>query len=167
MMVRFISMLGSFAANGRRCGRSDTLPVLSPRSFYTKDVELSTRETGPMPDSRRRLHDRPDLVSAATAGVLALAALGALAAFWPVLRNGFVNWDDPTVLVDNPHLARPGVVSWAFSTTLIGHYQPLAWLVWSATKSWFGLAPAAFHALSLAVHIANGMLVYALTARLG
>jgi tetratricopeptide (TPR) repeat protein len=101
--------------------------------------------------------------TAISAGVLALATL---AAFWPVLRNGFVNWDDPTVLVDNPHLGSAGVVSWAFSTTLIGHYQPLSWLVWSAAKSLFGLSPAAFHALGLAVHIANGLVVFALTLRL-
>jgi Flp pilus assembly protein TadD len=101
--------------------------------------------------------------SAIDAGALALAAT---AAFWPVLRNGFVNWDDPAVLVDNPHLAAPGVVAWAFTTTLVGHYQPLAWLAWSAAQSLFGLSPAAFHGLSLAGHLVNGVLVYALTRRL-
>ena len=116
-----------------------------------------------MPDLRRIVHGRPDLKTAASIGVLAVSAL---AAFRPVLRNGFVNWDDPTVLVDNAHLGSPGVASWAFSTTLVGHYQPLAWIAWSAAKSWFGLSPAAFHGLSLAVHIANGILVYALTVRL-
>jgi Flp pilus assembly protein TadD len=95
-----------------------------------------------------------------------LLALVAIAAFWPVLSNGFVNWDDPAVLVNNPRLASPGIVAWAFSTTLVGHYQPLAWLVWSAAKSLFGLSPMAFHALSLAGHVANGVLVYCVTHRL-
>src|SRR5262245_30060619 len=85
-----------------------------------------------------------------------------LAVFWPVLRNDFVNWDDVDVLVNNPNLGQRGVVSWAFSTTLIGHYQPLAWLVWSAAKSLFGVSPSAFHGLSLALHIVNGILVYAI-----
>src|SRR5437763_2704553 len=101
--------------------------------------------------------------SAIDAGVLALATV---AAFWPVFRNAFLHWDDPAVLVNNPRLGAPGVVAWAFTTTLIGHYQPLAWLCWSAAKSLFGLSPKAFHGLSVAGHVVNGCLVYALTFRL-
>src|SRR5689334_8569821 len=112
------------------------------------------------PQRRRRLAGR------ASAGAAALGVLAAIAAFWPLLRNGFVNWDDPTVLVDNAHLGRADAVGWAFSTTLIGHYQPLAWIAWSAVKSQFGLWPAAFHGISLALHVANGLLVFALALRL-
>ena len=111
------------------------------------------------PQRRRRLATR-------AAGLLPLAVLAAIAAFRPVLRNGFVNWDDPTVLVDNAHLGRADVITWAFSTTWIGHYQPLAWIVWSAVKSQLGLWPAAFHGISLAFHLANGVLVFALAMRL-
>jgi Flp pilus assembly protein TadD len=117
-----------------------------------------------MSKSRRLPEQRHDWLTATAVVTLALAAC---AVYWPVLQNGFVNWDDPVVLVDNPHLGTPGVVGWAFSTALIGHFQPLAWLVWSTAKSLFGLSPAAFHGLSLAVHVANGVLVYALTLRLG
>jgi Flp pilus assembly protein TadD len=95
--------------------------------------------------------------------VLALVTAGA---FSPILRNEFVNWDDPTVLLQNPHLSGSNVIGWAFSTTLIGHYQPLSWLVWSGVASWSGLSASAFHALSLATHIANGALVYLLVRRL-
>src|SRR5256885_5598408 len=102
----------------------------------------------------------------ATQAAVALAVLAAIAAFWPVLRNGFVNWDDPTALLDNAHLGRADVITWAFSTTWIGHYQPLAWIVWSAMKSQLGLWPAAFHGTSLAFHLANGVLVFALAMRL-
>ena len=95
-----------------------------------------------------------------------MLALAAVAALRPVLHNDFVNWDDPAVLVDNPHLASSRIAAWAFSTTFMGHYQPLAWLAWSAAKSSFGLSPAAFHALSLGVHLANAVVVYAVTVRL-
>ena len=95
-----------------------------------------------------------------------LLTLATAAAFWPIVGNQFVNWDDPDVLLSNTRLGGPGVVSWAFSTTLIGHYQPLAWLIWSATKSAFGLSPAAFHSLSLIAHAANGLLAYVLAVRL-
>src|SRR5262249_30621121 len=89
-------------------------------------------------------------------------ALASLAAFRPVLHNEFVSWDDPSVLLDNPHLGEAGIVRWAFSTTVMGHYQPLAWTVWSIVKAQFGMWPPAFHGLSLLVHTVNGILVYAL-----
>ena len=53
-------------------------------------------------------------------------AVAAALVFWPVLNNQFVNWDDPDVLLNNPHLGQPGIAAWAFTTTLMGHYQPLA-----------------------------------------
>jgi protein O-mannosyl-transferase len=96
-----------------------------------------------------------------------LIAIATLVAFQPALSNGFVNWDDPEVLLSNPHLGNAGIAGWAFTTTLIGHYQPLVWLVWSAVKSVFGLSPAAFHAISLAGHLVNGLLVYVVAIRFG
>src|SRR5262249_39515109 len=72
----------------------------------------------------------------------------------------------PSVLLNNPRLAAPGIFAWAFTTTLVGHYQPLAWLVWSAVTSMFGLTASAFHSLSLLGHLANALLVYVVTWRL-
>src|SRR5689334_11118821 len=100
---------------------------------------------------------KPVLVRGAARDVAGLLLL-TLLAFAPVLGNDFVNWDDPSVLVQNEHLGRPGVVRWAFTTTASGHYQPLAWLIWSGTKALFGLKPAAFHGLSLAGHLLNAAL---------
>jgi protein O-mannosyl-transferase len=112
----------------------------------------------------RRLQPQPAVLP--TAASVAVLAIAAAAALRPVLHNDLVNWDDPAVLLDNLHLASPGVVAWAFSTTFMGHYQPLAWLAWSAAKSSLGLSPAVFHALSLGVHVANAVLIYAVTVRL-
>src|SRR5882724_10957083 len=127
-------------------------------------------------DRRRRARvEEPDGAERSAAGSaargahaldLAGLALITLAAFAPVVRNEFVNWDDPTVLLNNPRLSAPDVLEWAFTTRLIGHYQPLAWLAWSAVKSTFGLTAAAFHGLSLLGHLANAMLVYVLALRL-
>ena len=97
---------------------------------------------------------------------LVVLTLATVLAFSPVLWNQFVNWDDPDVIVRNARLGGPGAIAWAFSTTLIGHYQPLAWLIWSAAKSLFGLSPAAFHGLSLVAHAASAGLVYILMLRL-
>ena len=86
-------------------------------------------------------------------------------AYLPVLSNDFVNWDDPSTLVDNPRLAAPGVVTWAFTTKEMSHYQPLAWLAWSATKAAFGLDPSVFHGLSFVFHLLNVALMYLLCVR--
>jgi len=102
---------------------------------------------------RQRVSAAVDLLLVAAAAGFALA---------PVVRNGFVNWDDPTVLLGNTRLTGAGVVEWAFSTTLIGHFQPLAWLMWSALARTFGLSPEPFHATSLLLHVINAALVYAL-----
>jgi len=96
----------------------------------------------------------------------ALVVVATAAAFWPVLGNEFVNWDDPDVLLKNAQLASPGVVRWAFTTDLIGHYQPVSWLIWSALKSAFGLSATAFHALSLTAHLLNALLVFVLALQL-
>ena len=99
-------------------------------------------------------------------GSLIVVLTATVVAFLPVLQNGFVNWDDPFTLVGNPRLDAPGVVRWSFTTTEMGHYQPLAWLAWSQWKALFGLDPTAFHALSLLGHLVNVALVYVLCIRL-
>src|SRR6185295_4017254 len=113
-----------------------------------------------MPESRSAPRRRVAVIDAA---VLALAVM---AAFWPVFHNGFVSWDDPGVLLDNTHLRDQDIASWAFSTTFMGHYQPLMWIAWSFVVARFGTWAAAFHAVSLLVHAANGFLVYRLMLRL-
>jgi tetratricopeptide (TPR) repeat protein len=96
---------------------------------------------------------------------LAIAA-ATIAAFLPLASNQFVNWDDPYALTGNERLGSPGLVTWAFTTRLMGHFQPLAWLTWSAVNSLAGMTPAAFHLLSLIGHVVNAALVYWLTGRL-
>src|SRR2546425_11268559 len=100
--------------------------------------------------------------SVAVVGVLTATFV----AFLPVLHNGFVNWDDPVVIVHNSQLDSPNVIEWAFKTTLIEHYQPLAWIAWSSVKAVFGLKAEAFHAFSLIGHVLNAFLVYIATLRL-
>src|SRR5262245_16259141 len=97
--------------------------------------------------------------------ILAIAA-ATIAAFLPLASNQFVNWDDPYALSGNERLGSPGVVTWAFTTRLMGHFQPIAWLTWSAVNSLAGMTPIAFHALSLIGHVVNAALVYLLTGRL-
>lgn len=103
-------------------------------------------------------NDSRSVVTAAL--VLGAVWAVALAAFLPVFDNGFVNWDDPVVIVRNASLAAPGVVRWAWSTTLIGHYQPIAWLAWALVERAFGVDAAAFHSVSVVAHLVNAGLLF-------
>jgi tetratricopeptide (TPR) repeat protein len=101
---------------------------------------------------------------AGTLAALALAAATVLT-FRPVLDHGFLNWDDPDVVAANPRLQQPvaALVPWAFTTREMGHYQPLSWLTLAAVA---GSPPAAtrVHALALALHVANALLLLWLIA---
>src|SRR5262245_49187274 len=97
--------------------------------------------------------------------IVALLAVTTVA-FLPIVRNDFVNYDDPFTLQHNDRLLSPGVLQWAFTTALIGHYQPLAWVGWASVAALFGTNPSVFHALSLAVHLIDTVLIYLLSMRL-
>jgi protein O-mannosyl-transferase len=96
-----------------------------------------------------------------------LVAFAVVVVFSPVLANDWVSWDDPEALVQNEELRAPGVVSWAFTTDRMSHFQPLSWLLWSATGRILGTSPQVFHGLSLALHVLNALLLYLLMMRLG
>ena len=100
-------------------------------------------------------------------GLVAAVVLAAAVAvtFWPVLTHGFLNWDDPDVVAANPRLAQPAaaLVSWAFTTREMGHYQPLSWLALAA----IGGGPESarqVHALALVLHTLNAVLLLVVTA---
>lgn len=100
---------------------------------------------------------------AAPAGV----ALISIAAWSPVLKGAFVNWDDAVLLgaqgwrglgVDN--------LAWMLGSRVNGTWQPLAWSVYAALYSLFGLWPPAFHAANLLVHAACAAVLCLILERL-
>ena len=60
-----------------------------------------------------------------------LLALVTLLAYWPVARNGFVNYDDNEYVTENP-VVQNGLtwagVKWAFTTGHAGNWHPVTWL---------------------------------------
>lgn len=103
-----------------------------------------------------------DLAIAATAGGLVVMVL---LAFSPSLENGFVNWDDNANFVNNHSFRGLGSrqIAWAWSNDLLGVYQPLAWMVFSAEYTWAkGLDPRVFHLASLMLHSAVTLAVFGL-----
>jgi Flp pilus assembly protein TadD len=90
-----------------------------------------------------------------------------LCVFLPTVGFDWLNWDDQEIFTRTLELHAGGVVEWAFRTTRIGHYQPLAWLTWATIDRLWGLTPATTHLLNVVVHAACAGLVFSLARRLG
>jgi Tfp pilus assembly protein PilF len=99
--------------------------------------------------------------------VAALLALAVAGVFWPILGHDFTNYDDDEYLTGNlwvqQGLTRESV-RWAFGSGHI-YWQPLTWLSHMANWELFGPAAAGHHAVSLAYHVANTVLVFLLFER--
>lgn len=101
--------------------------------------------------------------------ILLLLLLGTVAVFFRVLQADFVQWDDDTLLYQNPHLTgfNAASVKWAFTAfDYVVRYQPLTWLTWAAIREYSGLNPFGYHLASLLFHAANTGLVFLLLRRL-
>ena len=68
-----------------------------------------------------------------------------MAAFLPVLGNGFVNWDDDRNFTGNPDYRGLGSrqLRWMLTAVHMGHYTPITWLTLGLDFSLWGMdAPA-------------------------
>jgi tetratricopeptide (TPR) repeat protein len=97
-----------------------------------------------------------------------LIAVATFVAFSPTLQNGFVNWDDPDNLVNNPHFRGLGweQLAWMFTTFHMTLYRPLTWVTHGFDFLVWGMAPMGYHLTSLIFHVVNAVLVYFLSFRL-
>lgn len=89
--------------------------------------------------------------------------------YLPVLHNGFVNYDDPDYLVNNPHvnagLTWSGIL-WAFRSTAASNWHPLTWISLMADCQLFGVNAAGTHLVNVLFHTANAVLLFLLLSRL-
>jgi tetratricopeptide (TPR) repeat protein len=106
-------------------------------------------------------HGSPAPVSRLVLLSLALVVLVG-AAYRPVAGNGFVDYDDPAYVTDNPHV-RSGLtfetVAWAFRTGAQSNWHPLTWLSHALDCEVFGLAPSGHHLVSVGLHALNAVLL--------
>lgn len=78
---------------------------------------------------------------------------------------GFVSYDDPAYVRDNPHLAAgltAESVAWAFTSTSYQYnWHPLTWLSHALDLELFGVeAPGAFHRHNALLHALNAALLF-------
>jgi tetratricopeptide (TPR) repeat protein len=101
-----------------------------------------------------------EYVVSIVAGSLALLTL---AVYFPVLSSDFVAMDDGLYVTENRHvmagLTGEGFV-WAFSNVEAGLWHPLTWLSHMLDCQLYGVNPVGHHFTSLALHIANTVLLF-------
>ena len=96
-----------------------------------------------------------------------LIALVTFAAFLPTLNNQFVDWDDPTNFLDNPHYRGLAwtQLRWMW-TTHMGHYIPLTWMTLGLDYLLWSMNPLGYHLTSLLLHSANAVAFFFVARRL-
>ena len=87
----------------------------------------------------------------------------------PVRHHEFVNFDDSQYVSQNPEVTgglNGRAVSWALTTGHAGNWHPLTWLSHLLDVELFGLDPGRHHLTSVALHLANTLLLFGLLFRM-
>ena len=98
------------------------------------------------------------------AAALALVVAGV---FWPILGHDFTNYDDDEYVSGNPWVQQGftrETLRWAWTSGHI-YWQPLTWMSHMLDWQLFGPEAGGHHAVSLAFHVANTLLVFLLLER--
>ncbi|HEY6838841.1 MAG TPA: hypothetical protein VI389_08875, partial [Geobacteraceae bacterium] len=107
-------------------------------------------------DAPRRLKGK-DLLA-----IIALALFFIACAYYRVLGNGFISFDDPDYITDNGLVQRgftPAALRWAFTSFDYCNWHPLTWLSHMLDVRLYWLAPAGHHLTNLLFHGANTVLL--------
>ncbi len=88
--------------------------------------------------------------------------------YLPLLKNGFINWDDPVFVEENPHIRNFNwdYLYWMFTTLHEGNWSPMTWLSFALDYQLGGLDPWIYHLDSLVLHGVNTLLVFLLSLRI-
>ena len=101
--------------------------------------------------------------------ICACLAVLIIAAYWPVMHAGFLNYDDDEYVTANPHvrggLTVPDVV-WAFTAFHASNWHPLTWLSHALDCEWFGMNAGGHHAVGVLLHVVNSALLFFVLLRM-
>ena len=102
------------------------------------------------------------------ARLLPLLLLPLFAVYYPALKAGYTNWDDPAYTFESPLAGSftPGGVAAAFTSFRVGHYHPLTDISMAAEAAVLGESAKVRHAGSLLLHAGNAVLLFFLLAAL-
>ncbi|MGD0815139.1 MAG: tetratricopeptide repeat protein [Verrucomicrobiota bacterium] len=92
-----------------------------------------------------------------------------VALYAPALRCQFLAIDDPAYVTENQHV-RAGLtldgLAWAFHSTTVGNWQPLAMLSHMLDCQIYGLRPWGHHLTNVLLHAANAALLFLVLTRM-
>ncbi|MDP8248645.1 MAG: tetratricopeptide repeat protein [Candidatus Tritonobacter lacicola] len=88
--------------------------------------------------------------------------------FSPVLKAGFINWDDDENVVYREEIRSFSLdtLPWLFTNFTVGDFKPLTWTSYMLDYRVWGLDPFGYHLGNLILHAASSCLVFLLLIRL-
>jgi Tfp pilus assembly protein PilF len=92
-----------------------------------------------------------------------LILLTTFAVYWPAVNHEFINYDDPAYVTGNTHVKAGFTyenIRWAFTTTLMGNWNPVTWFSHMADAELYGLDPRGHHLTSIILHSINTALLF-------
>ena len=101
--------------------------------------------------------------------ILLICILATIIVFLPSLFNGWVNWDDPDFVYNNPlikDVSFQGIRNIFKTNHTIGAFIPVILLSWMVDYSIWGLNPMGFHITNLVIHLINVILLFFLVNKL-
>lgn len=97
-----------------------------------------------------------------------LSALVTFIIYIPAIGNGFVSWDDPKYVYENPIIRNLDLafLKWAFTEVYFSNWHPLTMISYAVDYALWGLNPLGYHLENIIIHVANTALVAVLALRL-
>jgi protein O-mannosyl-transferase len=130
----------------------------------SRSVQAAAQKSSPK-TSASLLPPVKSLVSSRSAWICALLIAVNLFVFAQVRNHGFINYDDPQYVSENPHVAgglTDANVSWALTAGYAYNWHPLTWLSHMTDIQLYGLKPGPHHLTNVLFHIANTILLFLL-----
>ncbi len=113
----------------------------------------------------KRETDKTGKMLVLLAGAIAIVA-GCFTAYIPAIESGYI-WDDDKYVTANPLLTAPdGLYRIWFSTDSPSQYFPLVYTTFRAEYQLWGFNPAGYHAVNVAIHCINALLLWVILRRL-
>ncbi|WP_353571397.1 hypothetical protein [Candidatus Albibeggiatoa sp. nov. BB20] len=94
-----------------------------------------------------------------------LIGLIALLMYWQGLYYDYVQWDEGSYIVNNPHIQALSLenLQWMLTATHAAVWAPMLWLSYAIDYQISGLNPVAYHATNIVLHAANSIWILLLT----
>lgn len=97
-----------------------------------------------------------------------MSALICLIVYLRALSCDFINWDDPSYIINNPgiRILDRQFISEALTTAYMGWWMPLTWISFAIDYHFWALDPFGYHLTNVLLHCANTGLVVLIADRL-